>query len=89
MIIQKPSLSMYHLTSFIGLQPLFTFYLPLGIEEHLGIASALELHCTEDIEAEGLRRGVTALLEVSLAMGEGVAVTAFTCCNSTSGVSIN
>ena len=60
-------------------------YLPLGIEEHLGIASALELNGTdEDIEAEGRRRGVAALLEASFAAGEGVDVTAVTGCNSTS-----
>lgn len=60
-------------------------YLPLGIEEDLGTTSILELNgAEEDIEAEGRRRGVTTLLEVSLAMGEGVDVTVVTGCNSTS-----
>lgn len=59
-------------------------YLPLGIEEDLITGSCLELNGTdEDSEAEGRRSGVTALLEVSLAIGEEIDVTVFTGCNST------
>ncbi|KAI4322923.1 hypothetical protein L6164_022573 [Bauhinia variegata] len=63
----------------------YFLYSPLlaGKEEDLAIASALRLNGTdEETEAEGRRRGVTALLEVSLAMGEGVDGTTVTGCNS-------
>lgn len=77
---------MFHFSLLTSFSSIPHNYLPLGIEEDLGIGSNLELNGTtdEDVEAEGLRRGVTALLEVSFAMGEGVAVIVVTGCNSTS-----